>query len=148
MLAPNQTQAVEEVRFANKAVALDIISQLVQQHSQHVDARETGKLAQQQAIIPTAAPLMRTVDTGDDASVGFGDQVAMDLRQADVADFARNVCAKLRSESSPRGFSVMMETLSSALARAVRKEIGFGVQAREEDITYESVPACYAHMFS
>jgi hypothetical protein len=40
-----------------------------------------------------------------------------------VADFARNVCAKLLPESSPRGVSVMIETLSSALSRAVQKKV-------------------------
>jgi hypothetical protein len=40
-LAPDEAEAVEEVWFAHKAVALDVISQLAQKHSQHVEARAT-----------------------------------------------------------------------------------------------------------
>jgi hypothetical protein len=38
--------------------------------------------------------------------------------------------------------------LSSALSRAVQKKLQPARLASEADITYERVPACYAHMFS
>jgi hypothetical protein len=148
MLAQDEAQAVEEVRFANKAVALDVISQLVQQHSQHVDARATGKHPQQKICVAAAADQLSTADGANDASTATDDQLAGDLREADVTDFARNVCAKLLPGCSSQGFSVMMETLSSALSRAVQKKLQPARLASEEDITYERVPACYAHMFS
>jgi hypothetical protein len=62
MLARDEAQAFEEVRFANKAVALDVISQLVQQHSHHVDARAAGKHHQQEMYIVAAADQLITAD--------------------------------------------------------------------------------------
>jgi hypothetical protein len=79
MLAPDEAQAVEEVRFANKGVALDVISQLVQRHSQHVDARATGKLSQQELCVAAAADQLSTADLANDASIATDDQLAGDL---------------------------------------------------------------------
>jgi hypothetical protein len=148
MLAEDEAQALEEVRFANKAVALDVISQLVQKHSQHVDARAAGKHPQREMYIAAAADQLITADAANNASTATDDQLAGDLREADVADFARNVCAKLLPESSPQGVSIMMETLSSALSRAVQRKLQPARPVSEEEVTYESVPTCYAHMFS
>jgi hypothetical protein len=148
MLAPHEAQVVEEIRFANKGVALDFIAQLAQQHSQHVEARETGNLLQPEVHVAAAAHQLHIADTAKDASAATDDQLAGDLREADVADFARNVCAKLLPESSPQGVSIMMETLSSALSRAVQRKLHPARPALEEEVTYESVPICYSHMFS
>jgi hypothetical protein len=84
----------------------------------------------------------------NNASTATDYQLAGNLREADVADFARNVCAQLLPESSPQGVSMMMETLSSALSRAVQRKLQPARPVPEEEVTYEIVRTCYAHMFS